>query len=205
MSFLVLLAFVSSLFAALPKAMDLSIAPTTPAANIVLGSSAGVTVAVIRLAELRHSATTVTKLTVMNCLVVEELLFTVNSTDNAASGWNSLANFGQDAKWALYDLADMSTQIEIDIYFFGTTDLEYVLIHLEEEIAAGQTSTYALYADTTGASAADNDVISIDIPNEAEADLLGLDTIYWSDDSTGAYYDGEFIKTLPLYGGTITY
>jgi len=137
---------------------------------------------------------------------LDELLVGVVATDLAGSGWNSLANLGQDTKWALYNLRDMSTPIEFDVDFYGsTTELEYVQIYLEDEIAAGSTTTYALYADTTGASAANDDTIFVYLPDEAEADDLGLDAIYWSDDSTGVYYDGEFVNVMPLYGGTITF
>ena len=160
-------------------------------------------------------------------VIVNEFTFKVNSQDIATSGWNDCdaADWGVATEWALYDSADVSTELgeNADWLFYSDADsatcvaneaLVWVKLDLEanadngDEIAAGSTITYILKADTTGASPANDDSLRIDIDTEANI-LAGVaasaDAIEWEDDSNTAGIDGTLVKNLPVNGGTIIY
>ncbi len=108
-----------------------------------------------------------------------------------------------------------------------TEAIRYININLEgssgtaQEIGAGATKTYILKIDSTNASASNDDSLRIDIVDEATASTSGgaMDkAIEWDDSNltnttnstgsadTGAVdIDGDFIKNLPVTGGTIVY
>ncbi|MFH1405136.1 MAG: hypothetical protein ABIH21_03505 [Patescibacteria group bacterium] len=133
-------------------------------------------------------------------IVVEELVFKVTSTDNAAGNWNrcdATTQLADDSKWALYDLDEASVELSTEdtdwaFYDNGTTDgttvdtgvldcdaaldIKWVLVDLVEttddsvEIAAGTTKTFSLWVDTTGANSINDDSFRIDIDTEANVD-----------------------------------
>lgn len=166
----------------------------------------------------------------------EKVVFQVSTSD--ADGDFNLCDDGvgdtnlEDAtKWELYDLDDPSTKLDdaADWTFLDTGEgvaedcdptvaLAYAVLDFEgsattgdEEIGAGETKTYVLKVDTTGASASDDDSIRIDIPDEATVDgdnaFLGGDdeAVQWDDDSEGTNASGDLVKNLPVTGGSIQY
>jgi hypothetical protein len=154
------------------------------------------------------------------------------STSDADNDFNFCEDLGSATKWEFYDLDDSSTKLDDngDWTFLddGVSDaaedcdagevLEFAVLDFEgsattgtEEIGAGETKTYVLKVDTTGASASDDDSIRIDISDEATVDgsdaFAGSNdsSIQWDDDSEGDDANGEFVKNLPVTGGSIQY
>ena len=167
-------------------------------------------------------------------VVVKEILFTVSATDNASSNWNycDTANDGGNdldaGDFSLYDLSDegLASALEGsdsdwtpyestsgaptacaatpdgDIAFLGL-DLTTPVV-----IPAGTTHVFALYMNTAGASAANDDSIQISIPAEwsasssspwivdsngiDEATTAKTDTTLSVDDGT-VYSEGDII------------
>jgi len=78
-----------------------------------------------------------------------------------------------------------------------------VVMSLEEVVGAGETKTYSLRADTTGASSIANDAFRVDITRGAD-NALGRD-ILWTDDNYANGIDGMFIRNLPVIGGTLVF
>jgi len=157
-------------------------------------------------------------------------------------GWADCdaADLGDEALWKFYDLDDPSEELDdaTDWTFYQSTgaacagavtaNVGYAVLNLEtsathpaEEIGAGETKTYVLEVDTTGASSSSDDSIRIDIPSQSEirfdgngATDLGGDaaddpTFEWDDDSLAAGgskdIGGLLLKNLPVVGGTIVY
>lgn len=185
----------------------------------------------------------------------KEVTFKVTSTDNSGNNWNQCDTDAADAvnladatEWEFYDAADPGTKLDdaTDWAFYGSDgttcnttarDLGYVLLNFEgssttgtEEIGAGEVRTYVLRVETTFASAANDDSIRIDIPDQTElcdnpnnvgtndADCddagdgtdLGADDVddpafEWDDDNEGSNATGHLLKNLPVVGGTIVY
>jgi hypothetical protein len=117
---------------------------------------------------------------------------------------------GEDADWLFYDSSggnctanEALTWVKIDLQKADGGSL----VDNSDEIAAGSTITYILKADTTGASAANDDSIRIDLDSEANTTtgVATADTIEWADDAYANDIDGTLVKTLPTTGGTIIY
>lgn len=167
---------------------------------------------------------------------LNEILFKVTSTDGGASDWNTCGELDDVDLWDIYDSDDSSTKLDADADDDAWTflddaggdctageDVAFAELDFEDaddgaqEIGAGETVTYVLRVDTTGASSTDDDSIRIDLPDEEEADDQGaFDAISWEDDTEGAGaaadddddsgdIDGELIRNLPVTGGTISY
>lgn len=118
-------------------------------------------------------------------VVVEEIIFKVASTDNAASDWNfcdtndSGTGDIDEPDFDLYNLSTTGTTTAVDVdadWSILTTDAtvctdstdEAAYAHLDlttpQVVPAGTTYTYALYFDSTGASSANDDSIQFSIP-----------------------------------------
>lgn len=169
-------------------------------------------------------------------VTLDKVVFQV-STSDADGDFNLCDNGAGDTnledvtKWEVYDLDDSSTKLDdagdwtfLDsgvgdaaedcdpaaVLAFAVLDLSAGAT-LSEEIGAGETKTYVVKVDTTGASSSDDDSIRLDIPDEATVDasdaFAGADdeTIQWDDDSEGANASGDLVKTLPVTGGSIQY
>ncbi len=141
-------------------------------------------------------------------VTLDGITFHVTSTDNACTlsttsdCWNQsngATGIGLPASWNLYNAANPSTaltsgatRIEDNtgaVLASGTSGkaMSYVQFSLSpaEQIGAGQTNTYSLKADSTGASSVDNDSIRVDIQDQATTSgLSGVarDSIFWQDD-----------------------
>lgn len=142
----------------------------------------------------------------------------LNSSANGGDLWN-MCNYGGDrlddgTLWEVYNSDDASTKIDTDWIFYDegghdcgdgdAEELQWAWFDFDptEEIASGDTNTYVVRVDTSEASSADDDSIRLDIPSED--DTPGGYAIWWGDGEDGDI-DGEFIKNLPVTGGTIVY
>lgn len=116
--------------------------------------------------------------------------FTVSATDNT-NGGNGFGSWLvlNVASWQLYDASDLSTPIPVSSIMFG--DRTVTLFGLNQESSAGHTKTYILKVNMSGASAANDDSIRVDITD-----------IVWTDDGSQSEFDGSLIKNLPVRGGT---
>lgn len=169
---------------------------------------------------------------------VDEFTFVMSSTDNGTMEWNyyDTANNGQDddgvkpgiaeSELTLYDLDAPSVAIEAANanWIFYESDgtacvddsdcqIDWIVLDLgtPDTVAAGDTITYSMYLDTTGASASNDDLIRIDLPADTTvSSFSGTDpdgTMIWDD--TNGYgsntdIDGTYLS-LPVIGGTIVY
>jgi hypothetical protein len=212
-------------------ANDFELRKTKPTVSLASGSPSGAGVPGLSEAFRFNVAADSRGFVQMN-----EVLFKVTTTDGDGSDWNICdgGEFDDPDLWELYDVDDSSEKLDDDDdwEFFESDgscdggDLAFAWLDFEddgttpaEEIGAGETKTYVLRVDTTGASSSDDDSIRIDIPDEEEAtDDVGLDAFNWEDDSEGSDdvgdpddddddgdIDGEFVKNLPVTGGTIVY
>ncbi len=169
-------------------------------------------------------------------VTLDTILFKVTTADDGDAWANCDDAWADEDMWDFYDTDDSSTKLDEDAGgaswdFMDSAggnctageDLRYAELDLDvadegaQEIGAGETVTYVLRADTTGADSGADDSVRIDIPDESEADDLGaFDAISWEDDSEGVGagadddddggdIDGEFLDELPVTGGTIVY
>ena len=120
-------------------------------------------------------------------VIFAEMVFDLTTTDNASSNWDYCddnetvaANGILDSEWSIYNTDDMSNELEgsdadwnmLDTAgnTCATTAEQSGFVHLTlttpERISAGTTETYAVWLDTTGASASADDAIRIDIPDD---------------------------------------
>lgn len=147
-------------------------------------------------------------------------LFRVLSTDNAQSGWNACTGLGQSAKWRLYDANDLSTPLA------GTQPVavlneegapcrhrpgiaSFVSMPLEPDalVSEGTTRTFVLMADTSGASAASDDTLRVELPFASSLPAtMAANTVTWTERIPPSNWQGDAdIRTLPVIGGTIVY
>ena len=168
-------------------------------------------------------------------VTLEKVVFQVSTSD--ADGDFNLCDDGagdtnlEDAtKWEFYDNDDSSTKLDdaadwlfLDglgadedcdvaaVLAYAVLDLEGSATTGDEEIGAGETKTYVLKVDTTGASSSDDDSIRIDIADEATVDASAAfaggddESVQWDDDSEGTNATGALVKNLPVTGGSIQY
>lgn len=201
-------------------ANDMVVRKTKPTFSLASGSPSGAGVAgnseVFRFNVAADSRGYVT---------LELVLFQVNTSNDAtADDWLDCdaADLGVATKWEVYDLDDSSTKIDDaadwtflesdgsacelnDDLAWAELDFEGSATNPTEEIGAGETKTYVVKVDTTGASAANDDSIRLDIPDDATAVAVALEALRWNDDEEGTNATGEFVKNLPVTGGTIQY
>lgn len=114
-------------------------------------------------------------------LVLNEFVFKLSTTDNATSDWNHCASTSGYAittsDFDFYNLSTTGTGTALDAAdgewaLLGTTgatcssaEVHYVALDLTtpQIVPAGQTYTYSLYFDTTGASSVNDDSIQVSI------------------------------------------
>lgn len=197
-------------------------------------------------------------------VTLDLLTFKVSFAEATAAGFADCdpADLAQAAKWEFYDLDEPGELLDDDgdwSWFESdgtacagavTDNIGYAVLDFEgsattpsEEVGAGETKTYVLRIDTTGASSSSDDSIRVDIPSQSElcdddattndptinatnntlaasgdgtcdggvegVDLGGDDVddpaVKWDDDVEGDDIEGDFLKNLPLVGGTIVY
>ena len=174
------------------------------------------------------------------------MTFKLTASDNASSSWEECDTDAADAlhigdatEWEIYNANDSTIKLDADgttpwTFFIDTGaacstttgDMSFMVVDFgasggsiaAEEIAAGETKTYVLRFDSTGASSANDDTIRIEIPDQNEINSLsvgsgiGLDddaAIQWDDsnltNSDALNIDADYLKNLPVTGGTIIY
>lgn len=151
-------------------------------------------------------------------LKINGLTFAVSAADNAGSNWNSCALLGSTGKWGVTNLTEDPTTILRPSTFLDTAgapcasssgDVGYVVFTLptgSQDLSAGTTHSYKVTADTTGASALQNDTLQLSLP--AQSSFRGatghLRAIDWSDLSA-VHLSGTNVKNLPVAGGTLEF
>lgn len=214
-------------------ANDMVLTKTKPTISLASGSPSGASVP--GLGEvLRFTIAADSK----GYVAWSEILFKMTSTDNSGTPteWNECVASGtgiDDSELSLYEINDLGNEIEgadTDWTFFDSSDgtvcdptnevIDYIQLDLgndEEEIEAGSSKTYVLYMDTTGASAANDDSLRIDIIDQPTVNTLSAgawdgnalddeEAFEWDDANTsGTDRDGLYVKNLPVIGGTIIY
>lgn len=180
-------------------------------------------------------------------VTLDKVTFKMTSTDNTGTPtqWNDCdtdaaagINLAEATDMEIYNAA--APNIALDegttpwTWFKSTgaacnttaADLTYFVVNFgasggsiaSEEIGAGATKTYVLRLNTTGASAANDDSIRIDIPSQAEINSLSVGSgtdldddavVQWDDanltNSDALDIDGDFVDNLAITGGTIVY
>ena len=151
-----------------------------------------------------------------NNAYVDSILFEIQATDNKGSGWNNCSTLtGSD--FTLYNLSSSSSSALSATRTVKQDDgsscasgsaTHFVAFNLSTPISitAGETQTLALFMDTAGVSAVDDDMIRIEIPSETSVDSLvtPLDSMSWYDDG-GSALDGYDVYNLPLIGNTLLF
>lgn len=144
-----------------------------------------------------------------NDIQLNEILFSVASTDNASSGWNTCEQLGDMAKWAIRDSGGNRIDAVGDWNFYnsskvlcsGSEIVAYAGTSFPSSVGAivleNTTSPFTLYTDTTAASATTDDVLRISLERDPFA-LVWLDT-------SGVSRSGLSVRGLPLIGSTIIY
>jgi hypothetical protein len=165
-------------------------------------------------------------------VTMDQFTFNVNVADSGGPTWSACNSLGNAANWTFYDADDSSTELDDNgDWIFNDTDggcdagqsLDFAALYLPEdstqgpeEIGAGETKTYVLEADTTGASTSADDSIRIDIPRESTVGSGDVtngsgasgatdNAIVWDDDVEADDIGGDRIDNLPVRGGTIIY
>jgi len=206
---------------------DMEIRKTKPTISLASGSPSGA--AIVGLIEvLRFNVTADSR----GDVTVNEFTFEVNATDNAGTGWDECDTGDiEAADIYLYDSSDLAADIAIsgDLTLAQTSgaacgagsDLRWINIDFTtaEEVSAGTTKTYILKINvnnTTSPNAVQDDSLRVDFPDEDAHDAASTtdyDVIAWSDsnasgtdaDADGGSIDGEYVKNLPVIGGSLIF
>ncbi len=153
-------------------------------------------------------------------LLMHQILFKLISSDGANTGWNGCDAIGLPTKWELYDAADPSRKLDDagDWSFYTASGtpcssgevLSLAVLTLRadpttpsEEIRAGETKTYVPRFESYGASSSQDDAIRIDLPDTGFPYDINF---RWGDGTVaGSDIGSEYIRNLPITGGTIVY
>ena len=178
-------------------------------------------------------------------VTLDKVTFKLTASDNGSSSWEECDTNAADGvtiadatEWEIYNASDSSTKLDEGTTpwtFFDdtgaactttTADMSFLVVDFgasggsisSEEIAGGETKTYILRFDSTGASSANDDTIRIEIPDQNEINSLSVGggtaldddaVVQWDDSNltnSGALnIDGDYLKNLPITGGTIIY
>lgn len=144
------------------------------------------------------------------------VLYGITTTDLAGTGWNLCENLGQPEMWQVVDLNDRLTLLDEDHrwVFYDVLGgacnrgdvVGYASLTFEPTLTveAGTVRTFSLSADLSDADPFWADAIQIWIPDQAEANILGVPAIGWDDFEGGGYgIDGALIPLLPITGNPI--
>lgn len=150
---------------------------------------------------------------------VRAMTFRLGATDKGNSGWNLCDKLGQTSKWGLRDAADPDRRLEnaMDWSFYqadGTPcapgkNLAFAVVDFAQSgdlnpltVAAKETRTILLRADTSLASGALHDVLRIDMTRRP--DVRALPGFIWSDGIL-PFSDRDPGIDFPVFGTTITF
>lgn len=162
---------------------------------------------------------------------VDELTFSLDSTDAATSLWNVCDGPGGDgtgaaglvqADFDLYNIDNLSTALDVDADWLllesdgslceDADEIAFMVLDLttEFDVDAGSTETFSLEMDYSGASPDPSDSLRVDIPRDSDVDALSGSadpdgSIVWDDDTQGVDATGALVDFLPVRGGTLTF
>jgi hypothetical protein len=173
--------------------------------------------------EIAHGASDVLSINASADSAADVLLsgmtFTIESTDNEGTDWNTCRELGNAFRWNLDEVDADGIALAIDYVsdwsfysnagvpcrFALNEPLGYANVsNLVEEIAAGTTNLIILELNTWCLSCTGvEDVLLIGVPSQDEADNVGpgINAVTWEDDSEP--FDGTLIDDLPLIGNTL--
>ncbi len=134
-----------------------------------------------------------------------DLMFPSSTSDIDSMQWDwcgSVAqSYGDEANWEVFDLTDLSTPLGAVSLFNASVPCSVSAGLVSQAtwgtvltIPAGQTYTYLVYTDSTGASTASNDSLRLDV-----SDIL------WNDGEAFGTIDGSYVNNLPTPGNTIVF
>uniref|UniRef100_A0A7C4R2T3 Next to BRCA1 central domain-containing protein n=1 Tax=candidate division CPR3 bacterium TaxID=2268181 RepID=A0A7C4R2T3_UNCC3 len=148
-------------------------------------------------------------------VTLDIITFAMTSSDAASSAWNTGANT-TTSDFSLFDSIDMNTSLDTadgnwslfkadgtaagagDVVAFAKLTLPTSVV-----IPAGQSKTFVLKVDTTGASANPDDSVRFDVAAE---NAIAGNEFQWDDsDTTATNLSGTNVKNLTVFGNTITY
>jgi len=154
-------------------------------------------------------------------LSLRQLVFKVDATDNASSGWTTCGDgeftgLADESRWDLALTKDPTDSLGgYGAWSFLNTSgkecstesdlLGYVVLTMDDplDILAGTTDTFSLSYNSMGASSTDNDSIRASISATDVLSAAHVWTLIWNDGYSDA--DETFVKNLPVSGNTITY
>ncbi len=149
-----------------------------------------------------------------NKSVINHLTFKLTATDNVPTTWVS----GIENTLEIYDMDDLSTNL-IDGGTIITTNpspadagATEIVVELDQHssgsspmvIPAGETKTFQVKLDTTGASSVQDDSVRLDIISNDTAGAAGctggLNCLEWTDGSASNIQNGYKVENLPVNG-----
>lgn len=151
-------------------------------------------------------------------ITLAAFVFKFSATDNAESGWNECGSFDSSSV-ELYNLTKSGTSTPTaGTWQFLNDDgtdctdsdeLKYLRIEFAsdtETVTAGDSHTFALYLDTSGASAEEGDMLGVNLPSQSSLlSETGYDTVIWQDVSDSWFTGEDLSSRLPVPGGLIGY
>lgn len=146
---------------------------------------------------------------------VDRVTFEIATTDDGSSGWANCDTLGATTNFELINITvDPSTPMPATFRMYdtdgvscgsGSNRLGYVEALLTETVPAGSTYTYGLWADTTGATGVNNDLLLVAIPDESSMEG-SLQALTWQDGTArGTGITGRYVDALPIIGGMFTF
>ncbi len=152
-------------------------------------------------------------------IALHQVTFKLASADGAGTGWNTCGAFDQAVKWEFTDVSNPSTPLDgAGSWTFLQSDgsvcraggvVGFALLNLggSVSIQAGETISFKLRLDTTGASSAKDDYVRVDLPSEREMDALAVmrDSLLWQSTTPVPGRINRMAGSLPITGGTLVY
>jgi len=162
---------------------------------------------------------------------LRQIMFRLNATDNDSTGWNNCGDgavtkrLGTGAKWLVKNLTTGAVVSDLGDWSILKADgnacgqsvspATYAVVNFGASMATGfpvilpqtsSTMTFALYLDTSGASANSDDTIQASIVSESTANETLHASLLWDDADTGATnINGTYITTNPITGNTLVF
>ena len=150
-------------------------------------------------------------------IVIESLVFAFSATDNASSGWVNCESFDTTTlgwylassgsplggTWSIYDSSGITCADGEAVRYLQVDDPT----SSSAWIPPGTTYSYSLYMDTSEASADEDDMIEITIPQPISDSSLSKKSVVWTtfEESGENEYGSVLVEGLPVVGSTISF
>jgi len=146
-----------------------------------------------------------------------DLTLRASSSDNAGSDWVCSGIGLFDGSIQIFDAGDPSTNlvtgsVATDISGcsgFDADATDYLLTLggvAGVQISSGSTKTFKVKADTSSASAINDDTFRLDLVASNDDDIATPGGVDWQwDDSTGVLQNGYKVENMPVYGGNFIF